>query len=335
MKAPVVLILFNRPELTQKVFNRIAGYKPEKLFLIADGPREGNDEDLKKCEQARKVVDHIDWECKVFKNYSAENMGCGMRPASGVNWVFEHVERCIILEDDCVPEPSFFLFCEELLEKYKDDKRIMQINGINYQLGEERSQYSYFYFRFPLTSAGWATWKRAWKYNDFKISHWSDLRETDFLEKVTRNKDAAKYLRHNFDSTLYSKNPEKLSWWDYQWTFSFLIQHGLSVSPNKDLVSNIGFGEDATHTKNKNNPLAFLSASDIKFPLSPPPFMVVNEDAHTFFMDLVGKKIKNLKKKKAPVLLRIRNKTAKTVRALINRFTNSEGNKIYNASENK
>jgi hypothetical protein len=146
VKSPVAFIFFNRPDLTEKVFNRIRKAQPQELFLIADGPRINNSEDERKCFEARKIVDQIDWECEVCRNYSDQNLGCGVRPATGISWVFEHVDRAIILEDDCLPHPSFFNFCDELLERYKYDQRVMQISGTNLQYGNKWTDYSY-YFR--------------------------------------------------------------------------------------------------------------------------------------------------------------------------------------------
>ena len=145
MNSPVALIIFNRPDHTREVFKRIAEIKPKQLFIVADGPRD--EEDERKCLAARKVVERITWDCEVAKNYSEKNMGCKQRVATGINWVFENVEQAIILEDDCVPHPDFFRFCDELLIKYENDKRIMQINGSNFQLGCRYGDHSYYFWQ--------------------------------------------------------------------------------------------------------------------------------------------------------------------------------------------
>jgi len=305
MKAPVALILFNRPKFTRKVFQRIAESKPDKLFLIADGPREGNNDDIEKCAKTRKVVENVPWECDVYRNYSDKNMGCGVRPATGISWVFEHVDRAIILEDDCLPDLSFFRFCDELLEKYKDDNRVMQINGNNFQLGNKRTDHSYYFSKYPLTW-GWATWRRAWEYYDYQIKLWQEFQDTDFPLGITRNEDAAIYWRHHFKNAFQSN---EVSFWDYQWTFTFWIQNGLSISPKNTLVSNIGFGENATHTKSKSNPYAYRPLSKMQFPLKHPPYMVPNKEADDFFVHQVSKKAGFVKNKNQSLI----KKTAKKV----------------------
>ncbi|MDR8390239.1 hypothetical protein NC796_03740 [Aliifodinibius sp. S!AR15-10] len=288
MKSPVALILFNRPDFTRKVFHRIAESKPKKLFLIADGPREGNSDDIKKCEETRKVVENINWECDVYRNYSDTNLGCGIRPATGISWVFQHVDRAIILEDDCLPDLSFFKFCNEILEKYKDDNRVMQINGDNFQLGEKRTKYSYYFSKYTLTW-GWATWRRAWEYYDYQIKLWEEFQDTDFPLGITQNEGASTYWRHQFNKAFQS---ESVSFWDYQWTFSFWVQNGLSISPNETLVSNIGFGENATHTKSKSNPYAYRPLGKMEFPLNHPPYMMANKEADDFIAHQVSKQLR-------------------------------------------
>ena len=168
---PVVLIIFNRPKLTEVVFQAIREAKPPKLFLVADGPRPNRPDDIPRCAAARKVVEKVDWDCEVLRNYADENMGCGCRPASGITWVFSQVEEAIILEDDCVPSPSFFPFCQELLDRYRTDERVMHIGGMNWQSGHRRSPFSYFFSKYPQCW-GWATWRRAWAHYDFTMRYW-------------------------------------------------------------------------------------------------------------------------------------------------------------------
>jgi len=303
MKTPVILIIFNRPELTKQVFNRIAGVKPEKLFLVADGPREGNNQDKIACRQVKKVVENISWDCEVYRNYSEENLGCGIRVASGISWVFEHVDRAIILEDDCLPDPSFFPFCEELLERYIDDNRIMTICGHNLHSDNNWTDDSYYYSKSPVTW-GWATWRRAWNYYDYHIRMWEELRETEFPLGITGNENLSKYMRHHFENTFRSDPPQDFrSWdytytWDYQWVFNCWVQNGLSIIPDRNLISNIGFGKNATHTKDENHKYASLPVSEMEFPLKHPGHKLVNKKADSYHFQKTSAKIKNIKKKK-------------------------------------
>ena len=161
LKTPVAFIIFNRPSLTQIVFNTIRQAKPKQLFVIADGAR--FPEEKEKCQQARDIIRQVDWDCEVLANYSDVNLGCGKRISSGISWVFEHVEAAIILEDDCLPHLSFFRYCENLLDYYRDDERVMAIGGDNFQDGNKKTPYSYYFSKYPHVW-GWATWRRAWKH---------------------------------------------------------------------------------------------------------------------------------------------------------------------------
>jgi len=291
MGTPVALIIFNRPDLTARVFAQIAKVKPAQLFIVADGPRRDHAEDREKCEAARAVLDRVDWDCQVIKNYSDVNLGCGHRPASGISWVFEHVERAIILEDDVIPNVAFFRFCEELLERYQDDKRVMQVCGHNYQLGQKRGPYSYYFSRRNICGGGWASWRRAWNHFDFKIALWPTMRETSFLLDILEDEELSHKWRKLFDS-VYAGKPSApgasaTDYWDYQWTFAVWSQSGLSICPNTALVTNIGYREDGTHTKTPNNPWANIPSGNMEFPLQHPPYVVRNREADYFFISLV------------------------------------------------
>ena len=149
MRTPVVFIIFSRPDLTARVFAEIARARPEKLLVIADGPRPDREGEDAKCAATRAIIERVDWPCEILKNYSNVNLGCGHRPATGLRWVFEQVEEAIILEDDCVPHPTFFRFCEELLEHYRDDERVMHISGDNFDLIGEKKRFRLFVFLLP------------------------------------------------------------------------------------------------------------------------------------------------------------------------------------------
>ncbi|MEI6330025.1 MAG: glycosyltransferase family 2 protein [Pseudanabaena sp. ELA645] len=269
MKTPVAFIIFNRPDTTKRVFEAIRQAKPPKLFVIADGPRSDRPEDVKKCAAARAIIDGVDWECEVLTNYSDINLGCGKRLPTGITWVFEQVEEAIILEDDCLPDPSFFPFCEELLERYRDDTRIAIISGNNL-LGRRTSLYSYYFSKYPYTW-GWATWKRAWKYYDQDMNLWTEIKSRNWLENILTNKKAVKYWKKIFQNTYDGK---ATTVWDYQWTFACLTNNFLSIVPNVNLISNIGFGQSSTHTKDSDNKLSNLPTQEINFPLVHMPCII-------------------------------------------------------------
>jgi hypothetical protein len=279
LKTPVAFLIFNRPETTARVFSEIARAKPPKLLVIADGPRDGREGEAEKCMAARAIIERVDWDCEVLTNYSDVNMGCKRRVSSGLSWVFEEVEEAIVLEDDCLPHPSFFPFCEELLERYRADERVMAISGDNFQFGLRRTPYSYYYTRY-VHIWGWASWRRAWRHYDVSMKLWSELRATDWLAYIMGQEDMAAYWREIFELVYEGR----IDTWDYQWVFACWAQNALTVSPEVNLISNIGFGDEATHTHagGSDNRMANLPTVQMDFPLQHPPYMMRHNDADRF-----------------------------------------------------
>ena len=284
MNTPVTFIIFKRPETTQKVFEAIRQAKPTKLFVVADGPRIDRDGEVDKCEAARAIIDKVDWDCEVIKNYSDINLGCAKRVSSGLDWVFNNVEESIILEDDCIPHPTFFQFAEELLDKYRDDSRIASITAQNAQLGRKRTNYSYYYSRYSHCW-GWATWKRAWQYYDLHIKLWQEVKASNILSHILIDPKAVSYWNKVFDSI--SKNPTGITW-DYQWTFACWMQGGLNIIPTHNLVSNVGVGADSTHfTSDQEFSYINIPTKPMEFPLKHPPYIVRNSEADNFIQNTV------------------------------------------------
>lgn len=278
LSTPVLFLIFNRPDTTQLVFDEIRKAKPIKLFVAADGPREDMPSDIERCQTTREIINQVDWDCEVIKNYSDVNLGCGRRISSSLNWVFSKVEEAIILEDDCLPTPSFFYFCQELLEKYRDDTRIMHIGSNNFQFGQNRTNYSYYFSKYPH-SWGWASWRRAWKHFDYDMKTWPEFKKTKMIASVCENPYEQKYWTKIFDRMF--ENAPVPDIWDYQWLYNFWSQNGLSIIPNVNLVSNIGFGRpDSTHCKG-NPPYAQLPTDDI-WQLKHPPFVTRNREADDY-----------------------------------------------------
>ncbi|MCP6759831.1 MAG: glycosyltransferase family 2 protein [Fischerella sp. CENA71] len=288
LSTPVALIIFNRPDLTEKIFSTIAQAKPKKLFVIADGARFPEEEE--KCQKTRAVIDKVDWECEVLTNFSDINLGCGRRPASGIDWVFSQVEEAIILEDDVLPSPSFFYFCQELLEYYRDDERIMLISGDNYQQGQSRTDYSYYFSKYPLT-CGWASWRRAWKHYDYHMKSWPEFKQAGLLKFICLDPYEHKYWTDIFDQ-MY-EDPEVIEAWDLQWTYTCFRQSGLCIIPNSNLISNLGFRSDATHITSATDHRANLPLTDI-WEIQHPPFIVANREADAYEFDhtYTGKEIR-------------------------------------------
>src|SRR6478609_2139677 len=201
LRTAVLLVIFNRPETTRLVFEAIRKAKPTRLYIAADGPREHVASDHKKCEEARQIVTQVDWDCQVHILFNQKNLNCGVGPSSAFTWFFEHEEEGIILEDDCLPSQSFFWFCQELLERYRDDTRVMHIGGNNFLNGwRNDSDYSYYFSRSGYVW-GWATWRRAWNQFDFKIKHYSKARQHGFFRYYFLNPLEKMYRLRKFNKT--------------------------------------------------------------------------------------------------------------------------------------
>lgn len=274
MNQPVALFIFNRPEKTAKVLEQIRLVRPAQLFVIADGPRSNNKTDEELVAATRHLVDStVDWPCSVYRNYSDRNLGCRLRPATGYEWVFQHVECCIFLEDDCLPHPSFFPYCSELLHRYAHDTRIFAVSGNNFLFNAPRRAPASYYFTKQFHAWGWATWKRAWDLYDINMTKWPLIRDCGFLLDIWRDKVIADHWYNAFDSTYRG-----LDAWDYQFAFACQINNGLCIAPSVNLVSNIGFGSDATHTKvptiEASNP-----AEELLLPLHHPDFVIPDVQA--------------------------------------------------------
>ncbi len=239
---PVALFVFNRPKLAARVFEAIRHARPPKLFLIADGPR--NAEDRPKCEAARALARQVDWPCEVFTNFSDTNLGCGTRIVSGLDWVFAQTEEAIILEDDCLPEQSFFGYCDELLDLYRDDARVMHIAGSSFLPTAPRLKYSYYFSKYAL-GWGWASWRRAWQHFQFSIPTWPDFKRYSLARLCPDRIEAAHWIRR-FDPI---HRGERDDVWDYQWSYALWEQDALAVTPITNLVNYLGIGSDATHTR--------------------------------------------------------------------------------------
>jgi len=296
MTIPVALIFFNRPNTLQQVFDVVRHIKPPKLFLIQDGAR--NEEDVNKINECRKIVENIDWECEVIKDYADKNLGCGMRPQSGITNAFEQVDKLIILEDDCVPELSFFKYCEELLNKYENDERIAYISGLNHF---EEWDFGGDSYGFTKTGAiwGWATWKRAWNRYDYAISQINN----NYVKKLLKLNlfDAEKRVSVWEETNEKVVRNEKISYWDWQWGYVKYSQSQYVIVPKCNLISNIGTGIDSTHAKKakaihkRYKDFNHMPTKALDFPLSHPKHMLCAQDYDEMLLKCQRKgRLKNL-----------------------------------------
>jgi hypothetical protein len=277
LKTPVAFIIFNRPEATQKVFDEIAKARPPKLLVIGDGARQNRPNEAQRVAAVRAVIQRVNWPCEVLCNFSDTNLGCKLRVSSGLDWVFEQVPEAIILEDDCLPDPSFFRFCEELLEKYREDKLVGMISGDNFQFGRRYSEHSYYFSKY-MHIWGWATWRDRWAGTyDVNMTDWPQVRSSDWITDLLGNAKEGAIWTSIFNN-VYSG---KIDTWDYQWTYANWLKNRSAILPAVNLISNIGFGADATHTQ-KTSHLANLPIKSVSFPLAHPVHIKKNEMADEF-----------------------------------------------------
>lgn len=271
LRTPIALSVFNRPESTERVFDTIRTAKPERLFVFADGAR--SDDEAKLCADARAVTQNVDWDCEAKYDYSHSNLGARKRYASGVDWVFSYVEEAIVLDDDCVADPTFFRFCEQMLERYHDDPRVMMVCGTNY-LGEWKKDRQSYHFSYFGGVWGWATWKRAWELYDGSMDAWGDESVKQRVRELLADEEVFALQARRFDR-LY-REPQDRHSWDLPWSLSRLANSGLTVMPNVNLVENLGNadgrGLPPTH------PLANLAVSSMSFPLRPPEAVAADRD---------------------------------------------------------
>jgi len=277
LKTAVLFLTFNRPDTTKQVFDAIRQAKPPRLYVAADGPRVDKPGEEEKVDQVRRIVTQVDWDCEVKTLFRDKNLGCKYAVSGAIDWFFENEEEGIILEDDCLPSQSFFWFCEELLERYRGDMRIMAVSGDNFQKGPARNEFSY-YFSIFNHCWGWASWRRAWSCYEKDMHSWPYIRDNDYLQDILLDKAAVKYWSKIFKAVY--KN--KIDTWDYQWTFFFFLQNGLTVLPNVNLVSNIGFDGDATHTTGKDNENSKIPVFTLSFPLKHPNWMIRDKIADDY-----------------------------------------------------
>lgn len=282
---PILLLIFNRPDTTEVVFRAIREVRPTVLFVAADGPRRDRPDDVEKCNLARNIIRGIDWPCQVHQLFQATNLGCGRGPAAGISWFFEHVTEGIILEDDIHPSPDFFLFCRTLLERYRNDARVMEIGGVNLIARAcEADPYDY-HFSDHGHTWGWATWRRAWRHFDYTIRNYRATDVQYFLRSAFGSAYAYTHFRNLLETT-YCHN-SRITWWDYQWEFARRINSGLSVVPAKNLIINIGLGKHATHTLDAGGPGTDLIWGRLSFPLKHPPLVAANRARDHYYFKTV------------------------------------------------
>lgn len=315
ISTPVLLIIFNRPDTTQQVFNAIRAAAPAQLFIAADGPRSNRPGEKEKCELARSIAQQVDWECEVKTRFLDENVGCNMGVTGAISWFFEHVEAGIVLEDDCVPHPDFWQFMGELLHRYQHDNRIKIVGGNNFHPGKVYGDGSY-YFTSITYIWGWATWRRTWNEYDFNVAQNLPVSQANqLITERFSDKSAIQFWKKLFR---YIREGRPVTW-DYRLTFSTWSANGVSIAPNVNLVTNIGFNAEATTGKDADSSFAKRSVEGI-LPLRHPSHTERNEEADTYFFQHFLKgtlDVKGLKNKLEELLpWKLRKKITGTLKSL-------------------
>lgn len=270
---PVLFLVFNRLDVTKKVFAAIAKAQPPKLYIACDGARlDKPGEDIIVNEVREYLLTNVTWACEVKTLFRDVNLGCGRAVSSAITWFFEHEEHGLILEDDCLPSPSFFTYCEQMLVKYRDDKRIWQVSGYSILENNDLTESSY-YFSKMTQIWGWATWRDRWQYFDLEMRLYPRLLKTGVLSDAIDGSRLRIWHRQLFDD-----NYGNYKTWDCQWYFTSLINHGLSVTPKISLVENIGFNMlDSAHPELADKVIINTKANELSFPLLHPDYILCNK----------------------------------------------------------
>jgi len=278
LQTAVLLLIFNRPDATGRMIEAVRIARPSRLYIAADGPRADRPGESARCQEARKAATAIDWPCEVKTLFRASNLGCRKAVSAAIDWFFTQEQEGIILEDDCIPCESFFRFCVALLERYRDDARIMSIGGNNFQRGQTRGDASYYFSKY-FHCWGWATWRRAWGLYNPDMRMPDDVLEEDMLTKLSEGRQVfVDYWSDIFKRT----RAGEIDSWAYGFTLSCWVQNGLSIVPQSNLVSNIGTGRESTHTADQSWAEWTSSVGEIVFPLTHPKDMERNAAADEF-----------------------------------------------------
>lgn len=302
----VLIIFFARPNTLQDVFEKVKKARPSKLFLACDGPRENNPTDVERIEQCKRIVSDIDWECDVHMHYATENRGCGRGPSDAISWAFSHVDKLLILEDDCVPDDSLFPFMKEMLDKYENDERIGLISGFNHLKNWDCGQNSYCFTKTGAT-LGWGTWRRVWQRYDYHVTHIQEKYYQKLLEGEFKSRKNARKRIAGWQNAYEESRTKKLNYWDVQFGFLKYAQSYLCVVPKNNLIYNIGIGSGSTHTADytqerwKKGKILFMPTEAMEFPLAHPACVICDrryddEVLRIIFPSTVKKVIKKIRR---------------------------------------
>jgi GR25 family glycosyltransferase involved in LPS biosynthesis len=273
LNTAVLLLIFNRLDTTKQVFEAIKQAKPPRLYIAADGARKTKEGEEQKVKLVRDyIISNIDWKCEVKTLFQEQNLGCKMAVSGAIEWFFKNEEMGIVLEDDCLPSQSFFWFCEQLLIKYKNDMRVWHIGGTSTLSNDILLNDDSYYFSYFNHIWGWAGWSNKWKYYDINVSLFNEFKKNNFIENITKNNLIQSFWLNNFNSV----HKKRIDTWDYQWYFTIWSNGGRAIIPTINLVSNLGFGPEATHTSNSDDKLSAMTKNEINLNLLHPKILMPN-----------------------------------------------------------
>jgi hypothetical protein len=276
---PILFLVYNRPAMTEAVFATLRELRPSRLFIAADGPRKHRPTDAVTCARVREIVSRVDWPCEVKTLFREENLGTKYAVSGAIDWFFQQVDAGIVLEDDCLPTRSFYTFCASMLSRYASDERIMHINGTNFLHGKQfRFAGSYYYSKLPHPW-GWATWKRAWDRYDFAMSAFERFESEHWISRLSDNP----VNQHAYLELLQKTRRGEIDTWDYQWFYSIWLHDGLVITPVNNMVTNLGFGAEATNTTYTNTRLGGMKRHELN-ELAVDDSRTVNRDADAYAM---------------------------------------------------
>jgi hypothetical protein len=306
---PVLLTAFNRPETTSQVFQAIRAYRPRSLFVAFDGPRRDRAGEAERCTAVREIATKVDWECDVQRLVREENLGCRRAMAGAITWFFDHVEEGVILEDDCVPSIDLFRFCEELLDRYREDARVWMIAGTNL-LGTWRPSTASYHFGHG-GGWGWATWREAWQNADIELT---GLNSPELVDEARRTLGPLRWSI--MEPLLQAVAAGEFDSWAYAWVFSYASRGGLSALPAENLVTNLGFGGSATHTTDAGSTMSGLPIGRLDAPLRHPKAVVLDREFDRLCLELQGHSIHQATRARTRVVQALR----RPIRSLLRRL---------------
>ena len=277
MKTPLLLLLFNRPKETSILFDKLKEIKPKRIYINQDGPRINNIEDKYLCEQVRKIVHEKKWDYEIVEKINTRNLGCRKSVSEGINWFFDNENKGIILEDDCVPSSSFFMFSEKMLKKYENDDEIFLISGSNFQKNKIIGDGDYYFSKYAHCW-GWSTWGRAWKKYDKDLKFWQNWKQSNNWKNFHKNRFERKYWTKIFNKV----ENNKIDSWAYVWLASVWYNKGLTITPNLNLIQNIGFNINATSTVSSNTEYNIAKEQDMNSSIKDPSKKMANILADDF-----------------------------------------------------